>query len=167
MDVCSNKIKILFVCGGNICRSPLAEGVCKNILQQQGLQNLFFVDSAATNNYHVGSCPDSRAIQIAAEVGIILHHCARQFKIDDFNNFDYILVMDHLNYDAIITQTKNENYHNKVFLFRTFDALVKGFYDVPDPYYGSVEDFIEVRDISVRAVKGFLNFLRESHKLIV
>ena len=164
LDV-SSKIKVLFVCSGNICRSPLVEGIFNSILKQKKLLDLFLVDSAAINNYHVGSIPDERAIQAAAEIGVTLNHCARQFELEDFNKFDYILVMDHLNYEAVITLALDPNYHDKVFLFRTFDSLAKDFYDVPDPYYGSAEDFLEVRGIAIRAADGFLSFLQANYKL--
>jgi protein-tyrosine-phosphatase len=110
MDV--NKIKVLFVCTGNICRSPLAEGIFKQILKDEGISSSFMVDSAGTEDYHVGSPPDSRSVKIAENNGLSdLNHKARQFLKGDFDKFDYILVMDHLNYDAVISKTNKHEYH--------------------------------------------------------
>lgn len=161
----NNKIKVLFVCAGNICRSPLAEGVFSHYITQQKIADHFEIDSAGTTAYHVGEAPDKRAVEIAAKLGIKLLHFAREFTISDFYKFDYILVMDHLNYDAIVAQAIDDHYHNKVFLFRTFDIMANGFYDVPDPYYGGLEDFVEVGEIVTRASHGFIEFLQTEGRL--
>lgn len=164
MDV--NKIKVLFVCTGNICRSPLAEGVFRKLLNDSGLSALFEVDSAGTEDYHVGSPPDSRSVKVAEFNGVSgLNHKARQFIKSDFDKFDYILVMDHLNYDAVISKTTNHEYHDKVMLFRTFDVDLTDFYDVPDPYYGTEDDFAEVGEIVKRAGRGFIEYLRQQGKV--
>ncbi len=162
----NSKIKVLFVCTGNVCRSPLAEGIFFHYLDQQNLSNYFEIDSAGTSDYHVGEAPDERAIAVAANYGIELTHVARQFAVTDFTNYDYILVMDHLNYDAVVALAHKEQYHDKVFLFRTFDPLAEDFYDVPDPYYGGVEDFSEVGEIVTRASVGFLDFLKQEGRLV-
>lgn len=161
----SGKIKVLFVCMGNICRSPLAEGVFNQLLAKDKLSDRFMVDSAGTSNYHVGDAPDKRAIVAADCAGVKLHHSARQFVKEDFQIFDYILVMDHLNYEAVLSLTDNHLYHDKVFLFRTFDSESVDFQNVPDPYYGGSADFTEVLDIVTKAGIGFLEFLKEQNKL--
>lgn len=161
----SNKIKVLFVCMGNICRSPLAEGVFCRLLADNDLTDKFIVDSAGTSNYHVGDAPDQRAVVAATNAGVKLHHCARQFVKEDFENFDYIMVMDHLNYESVLNLTNNHCYHEKVFLYRTFDNESVDFQNVPDPYYGGSSDFSEVLDIVTKAGLGFLDFLREQHRL--
>ncbi len=164
MDV--NKIKVLFVCTGNICRSPLAEGVFKQILKEEKISSLFVVDSAGTEDYHVGSPPDSRSVKIAKNNGLNdLNHKARQFIKSDFDKFDYILVMDHLNYDAVISKATNQEYHDKVMLFRTFDVELTDFYDVPDPYYGTEDDFAEVGEIVKRSGYGFISYLKQQGKI--
>lgn len=161
MNIADLKIKILFVCMGNICRSPLAEGVFEAMIKTQELAHRFLIDSAGTSNYHVGDMPDQRAVSIAQQQGIALTHRARQFVVDDFENFDYILVMDHLNYDAVLNLSFSRHHPEKVFLFRSFDIEANGEYNVPDPYYGGEEDFNEVIDIVSRASMGFLQFLHQ------
>lgn len=155
----SKKIKVLFVCMGNICRSPLACGMFHSVLEKYGITDKFAIDSAGTANYHIGDKPDSRACQVAKEIGIKLEHSARQFTTQDFKDFDYILVMDHLNYEAILNMSDSEEDHEKVFLFRTFDEYSVDYHNVPDPYYGAVEDFVDVRDIVLRASEGFIRYL--------
>lgn len=150
---------------GNICRSPLAEGVFCSLLLEQKLTSKFEVDSAGTSNYHVGDLPDERAIKIAKLSGIDLTHKARQFIPEDFKNFDYILVMDHLNHEAVLSQSNNKEDHEKVFLYRTFDSESTDFQNVPDPYYGGEQDFEEVREIVLRAGIGFIEFLKTTHNL--
>lgn len=161
----NKKIRILFVCMGNICRSPLAEGIFRSLLVQQRLDGQFEIDSAGTSNYHVGDLPDERAIKVAKSVGVNLNHHARQFIPEDFHIFDYILVMDHLNHEAVLSQSSNKDEHEKVFLFRTFDSESTDFQNVPDPYYGGEEDFEEVKEIVIRAGNGFIEFLRATHNL--
>lgn len=158
-----NKIKVLFVCMGNICRSPIAEGIFCSLLAKANLTDNFIVDSAGTSNYHVGDLPDCRAIEAAKCSGVSLTHSARQFTKDDFDNFDYILVMDHLNHEAVLSLTNNKESHEKVFLFRTFDSESTDFQNVPDPYYGGDQDFIEVCEIVTKAGLGFLEFVRSTH----
>lgn len=161
MKIADLKIRILFVCTGNICRSPLAEGVFQAMLETQNLRHQFIIDSAGTSNYHVGDLPDQRAISVAKQQGINLTQRARQFVVDDFEKFDYILVMDHLNYDAVLNLGFLPHHPEKVFLFRSFDIDAHGEYNVPDPYYGGEEDFSEVIDIVSRASMGFLQFLHQ------
>lgn len=160
------KVKILFVCTGNICRSPLAEGIFNGLIRDEKMESLFEVDSSGTEHYHVGNEPDHRSLLVAKNYGLgKLDHHARQFTLSDFEHFDYILVMDHLNYDAVKSKTSEQYHHEKVILFRTFDSDAGEFYDVPDPYYGTQADFNEVGDILRRSSLGFLNFLRQEGKI--
>src|SRR5688572_8369678 len=94
-------INVLFVCLGNICRSPLAEGIFKDIVKKKGLNNKISIDSAGTGNYHIGADPDHRSIKVARKYDIELDHKARQFVKRDFDDFDYIIAMDQNNYDNI------------------------------------------------------------------
>lgn len=165
MSCNSNKIKVLFVCKGNICRSPLAEGIFLSILEKKNLLDRFEIDSAGTCNYHIGNLPDSRAVKVAMQNGITLNSCARQFTVDDLKIFDYILVMDHLNYESVTELVNDENIHDKVFLLRSFDSDSAEFQNVPDPYYGSCSDFDEVFEIVNKSEIGFLDYLYGIGKL--
>lgn len=132
--------KILMVCLGNICRSPLAEGILKSKLTE----DRFFVDSAGTSNYHIGALPDRRSIEVAKHHDIdITAQRGRQFKISDFDTFDYIYVMDSSNYHDIIGLSRNAKDEAKVkrILQEVPDNIM---FDVPDPYYGGDQGFENV-----------------------
>lgn len=131
---------ILMVCLGNICRSPLAEGILKSKLPS----NDFFVDSAGTASYHVGEKPDIRSIETALNHGInITSQRSRQFKVEDFDLFDYIYVMDYSNYDNVIHLARNEEDKNKVKLILN-ELKSSPTLEVPDPYYGGESGFENV-----------------------
>ena len=131
---------ILMVCLGNICRSPLAHG----ILQSKLPQNQFYVDSAGTANYHVGDLPDHRSIAVAKSNGIdISHQRGRQFKVSDFDAFDYIYVMDQSNFEDVVKLARNTNDIAKVKLILEIDDTTNE-KRVPDPYYGNRSDFEHV-----------------------
>lgn len=151
--------RVLFVCLGNICRSPLGEAIFKHKIKENGLEASLKGDSCGTANYHVGQSPDPRTIKNAAKNGISIHHLGRQFHQDDFKNFDLILVMDASNRSNIMRLPGASEYHEKVIMMRTFDPKGKG-EDVPDPYYGDESDFQNVFDILNRSVDGLLDDLR-------
>lgn len=126
-------MKILMVCLGNICRSPLAEGILRSKLSEE-----FHIDSAGTGDWHVGNCPDKRSISVAKKYGIdISAQRARQFNPKDFDEFDLIYVMDESNFEDVISMAKSEIHKSKV-------QLILGDKNVPDPYYGSDEGFENV-----------------------
>lgn len=130
-------IRILVVCLGNICRSPLAHGILESKLSKED----FYIDSAGTAAYHIGNKPDHRSIKVAKSHGIdISHQNARQFKISDFDIFDFIYAMDSSNYNDIISQARNNNDIGKVKLFLEENADISN-KNVPDPYYGDMSDF--------------------------
>ena len=149
--------KILFVCLGNICRSPTAEGVFLYLLQQQNIAEDFFVDSAGTSGFHVGESADSRSRNTAKQFGFDLLSKSRQITVADLENFDYIVAMDRSNYKNIIELSDVEEHHNKVHLFRDFDSESPTNSDVPDPYYGGHQGFQNVFNICFAASRGLLN----------
>jgi len=132
-------IKILMVCLGNICRSPLAEGILKHKLPK----NKFEVDSAGTSNYHIGELPDTRSIEIAKKHGIdITNQRGRQFIVSDFDEFDFIYVMDSSNYQNVINLARRQDDKNKVELI--LNEIDNELINVPDPYYGGDSGFENV-----------------------
>lgn len=147
-------IKILFVCMGNICRSPTAEGVFNKVIQDKGTVNHFIVDSAGTHAYHVGEQSDTRSQQMARSRGIDLSKIrARKVVQSDFEHFDHILAMDSDNYHILLTESP-EQYRHKIKLFLDY-APERKEKDVPDPYYGGQNGFAHVFDLVEDASKGF------------
>jgi protein-tyrosine phosphatase len=134
--------KILFVCLGNICRSPLAEGISLHFIKQYGLN--IKVDSAGTSNYHIGEAPDNRTTKNASKHGVDLSFLrARQFSESDFNLFDKIFVMDNSNLKDVLLLAKNEEQKKKVELFLSVNSS-NTISEVPDPYYFDEQKFEEV-----------------------
>ena len=149
-----SQIKVLFVCMGNICRSPTAEGVFNKVIADLGTADRFLVDSAGTHAYHVGESPDSRAQQTAHSRGVNLSEIrARKVAPSDFEHFDYILAMDNDNYHILVAASPNE-YHHKIKLFLEY-APDQSENDVPDPYYGGQHGFSHVFDLVEDASRGF------------
>jgi protein-tyrosine phosphatase len=132
--------KILMVCLGNICRSPLAEGILKSKLPN----DIFLIDSAGTANYHIGSPPDKRSIAVAKKNGLDISHLSgRQIEVSDFDTFDFIYVMDNSNYDNVLRLSRNEIDTSKVKMILN-EVYPNQNYDVPDPYYGGNDGFDNV-----------------------
>tara|TARA_B100000809_G_scaffold266760_2_gene331308 strand:- start:42597 stop:43052 length:456 start_codon:yes stop_codon:yes gene_type:complete len=133
-------VKVLMVCLGNICRSPLAEGILKSKISSEQV----FVDSAGTAAYHIGNLPDYRSIDIAKKYGIdITDQRASAFSKNDFDAFDYIYVMDQFNYDTVINLARNQSDISKVNMILNELQPDKNL-EVPDPYYGGIEGFENV-----------------------
>lgn len=154
-----DRIGVLFVCLGNICRSPLAEGIFRDKVKKAGLENQFKIDSCGTSAFHIGEQPDPRSAANAIENGVYLDHQARQFVGADFADFDYILPMDSSNYRNVM-KLKPENPNGNVMLMRAFDTLGRG-EDVPDPYYGGERGFQNVFDILDRSTEVLLDTIRK------
>lgn len=154
--------KLLFVCLGNICRSPAAENIMNHLIAKNHLQSHILCDSAGTSSYHIGSSPDRRMTAAAInKLGIKLQGKARQFHQSDFLDFDLILAMDRENYDNIIFLDPTGQYHHKVHLMCEFCSrhTIK---EVPDPYYGGEQGFNQVIDLLVDACEGLLKYINSN-----
>ena len=158
-------MRLLFVCMGNICRSPTAEGMMLHLLAEAGLESQVEVDSAGTGAWHVGDSADPRARAAARRRGIDLHSIARQVTREDLDSFDLVLAADAENQrDLLALAGDDPEQRAKVRLLREFDqASVKtGDLDVPDPYYGGADGFDDVLDVVDAACRGLLTEIRAS-----
>jgi protein-tyrosine phosphatase len=155
-------MRLLFVCLGNICRSPTAEGLMRALLGDAGLDGSVELESAGTGAWHLGSPPDARASAVASERGVALDGAARQVEADDFERFDLLLAMDRENRGALLRIAPTPESRAKVRLLREFDpaSLAADDLDVPDPYYGAPGGFEEVFDIVQAACEGLLERIR-------
>jgi low molecular weight protein-tyrosine phosphatase len=154
--------RVLFVCLGNICRSPTAEGTMRALVADARLQGEIELDSAGTGSWHVGSAPDERATAAAAGRGIALEGAARRVRAEDFDDFDLIVGMDLSNVEELRRLAPSETARAKVRLLREFDAasVQTGDLDVPDPYYGEGDGFELVLDHVQAACAGLLAQIR-------
>ncbi|HSM82794.1 MAG TPA: low molecular weight protein-tyrosine-phosphatase [Nodosilinea sp.] len=150
--------RVLFVCLGNICRSPSAENIMNHLVRQRQLSDQVECDSAGTAGYHTGSPPDRRMTQAAKPYGIDLVGRARQFGPADFDRFNYILAMDRQNYHDILALDPTGQYHPRVRLMCEFCRRHPD-QEVPDPYYGGPEGFTYVIDLLLDACEGLLDHL--------
>ncbi len=158
-------INVLFVCLGNICRSPLAEGIFKKLVHNQGLDKKIMCDSAGTSGWHIGDLPDPRTEDVAENHGIHLDHLGRKFILEDFNRFDYIIAMDRNNFADIRLVLGSEKFDpKKLRMMRDFDDLGKG-EDVPDPYYGGADGFEYVYQVLQRSCANLLDQIVKENKL--
>jgi protein-tyrosine phosphatase len=158
-------MKLLFVCTGNICRSPTAEGVMARLLEFQGLSDEVSVDSAGTGSWHVGHPVDPRARDAAARRGLELTSIARQVRPHDFDEFDLVLAADRENeHELLRIAGPDPERRDKIRLLREYDpeAVDAGDLEVPDPYYGTDGGFEQVLDICETACLGLMEALRES-----
>lgn len=153
--------RVLFVCMGNICRSPTAEGVMRRLLREEGLEEAIEIDSAGTGGWHAGDAPDRRAVVAAARRGTVLEGAARQLRASDFEAFDLILVADATNLRDV-RAVAPPGARAEIRLLRSFDpeAVADGDLEVPDPYYGGDGGFDAVLDLVERACRGLLEQLR-------
>lgn len=156
--------RLLFVCLGNICRSPAAENIMNHLLRQEQLATAIVCDSAGTSSYHIGSAPDRRMTAAARTRGIMLQGQARQFSYQDFEDFDLILAMDKANYHDILALDPQGRYTTKVKLMCDY-ALNHRESEVPDPYYGGQEGFNQVIDLLEDACQGLLAEIRQTQTL--
>jgi len=152
-------VRVCFVCLGNICRSPTAAGVMLSIVREAGLDDRIEIDSAGTGAYHVGELPDRRSAAAASARGIQLVGRARQFVVEDFELFDYVLAADRRNLEALRALAQPRRIPGLA-LLRSFDAASPDGAEVPDPYYGGPTGFDDVLDLCEAACRGLLEHIR-------
>jgi len=151
--------RLLFVCLGNICRSPLAEGLFLHVAREQNCHVKYRVDSAGTGDWHIGELADPRSRAVAKKYGVELTSRARQVKTpQDFQEFDWIFGMDQQNQRDLLSLAPS-TYHGKIRLIRSFDPECDADAEVPDPYYGGPEGFESMYAMLRRSCLGLLNFL--------
>ena len=159
-------LRLCFVCLGNICRSPTAEGIMLALVKREGLADEIEIDSAGPAAYHVGERADHRSRKTAQARGVELPSIARAFTPDDFSRFHYVLAMDTQNQKNLLVLARTAEAKAKVHLLRSFEPeLSRDDLSVPDPYYGGPEGFDRVFDICDAACRGLLAHLRREHAL--
>jgi protein-tyrosine phosphatase len=150
--------KLLFVCLGNICRSPTGEGVMRHLVEEAGLADRFEIDSAGTGSWHIGDTPDPRSTAAAAARGITIEGRARQVTGADFDHYDLILAADAYNFRDLQAIAPTDEDEAKVHMLREFDPMsTPDDLDVPDPYYGGASGFDDVIDLVEAACRGLLD----------
>ncbi|MDF9798314.1 protein-tyrosine phosphatase [Catalinimonas alkaloidigena] len=158
-------INVLFVCLGNICRSPMAEAVFNKLIEDNNLQDRIRCDSAGTSDYHIDEPPDSRTIEVVNAKDLSLDHKGRQFLSKDFDDFNYIIAMDEENKKNILKlEYMREPKHYQVFLMREFENDASDL-NVPDPYWSGQDGFMIVYDILQKSAQNLLAYIRKEHQL--
>ena len=155
------RTSVLFVCLGNICRSPLAEGVFRHLATERGPDHEFLVDSAGTGAWHVGEPPDRRSVEVAARHGITVNGRARKVRPDDLQSFDLVVAMDRENLEDLENLADAHGSRARLHLLREFDSRRTGD-DVPDPYYGGPNGFETVYHMVRRSCEGLLETLADA-----
>lgn len=151
--------KIIFVCLGNICRSPAAEGIFRYKVSKSGLEGCFEIDSAGTYGGHAGDLPDARMRAAAAQRGYVLTHCSRQVREEDFDRFDMVIAMDDRNYEKLSRLAPSPEAMKKIYRMTEFSSR-KDYDHIPDPYYEGHDGFELVLDLLEDACDGLLNSLK-------
>jgi protein-tyrosine phosphatase len=158
-------VKVLFVCMGNICRSPVAEGVFRRMLEGAGLEQKVYVDSAGTHSYHVGAPPDPRSQATALRRGIDLRALrSRKVVVADFAQFDYVLAMDRDNLEQLLAYCQDPQLRGRIQLLMDYAPNLPE-REVPDPYYGGPNGFERVMDLIETAAEGLLVNIRQRYRL--
>ncbi len=165
MQTDKKKIRILFVCLGNICRSPAAEGIMKKFVDKNELQDIIEVDSAGTSGWHEGDLPDERMRVHGDARGYDFSSKARKFRKSDFDLFDYIIVMDDSNYNNVKSLANSNEQVKKIKMMTDFLVQNPHHNYIPDPYYGGSSGFELVLDLLEDASEGFLQAIKKKHSL--
>ena len=164
MPNASPVIRILFVCTGNICRSPTAEGVFRHLVEKEGLSGLFEIHSAGTDSYHAGQTPDRRAVKVAKKHGVdIGHQKARALAAKDYDAYDYIFAMDGGHFHELKERAPGK-FRAKIEMFLSASTNLDK-HEVPDPWYGNDKDFEDVFTLVVEGSSALLKKIREDHKI--
>ena len=158
-------VRVCFVCLGNICRSPMAEGIMRSFVRGARLHDQIEVDSAGLGAYHVGEMPDRRAQEASRARGVTLNSSARQFTADDFERFDYVVAMDVENHEDLLDLAPDAAAKATVRLLRSFDPAAPADAEVPDPYYGGPRGFDHIFNMCEAACQGLLDTIRREHRL--
>lgn len=156
-------VKILFVCMGNICRSPISQGVFEALVRREGLEREIASDSAGTLSYHAGSPPDKRARQAASARGIDLDsQQARKISPEDMSEFDYVVVMDRGNYEEVLPLTRRDGVRARFGMFLDYAPELAD-EEIPDPYFGGGDGFERTMDLAEAASEGLLADIKRRH----
>lgn len=159
-------IRLLFVSLGNICRSPAAEGIMKSIVEKNDLQDVIEVDSAGTSGWHEGELPDERMRAHGEKRKYDFSSRSRKFKKTDFDDFDYIIVMDENNYNRVKSMSSSPEQTGKIHLMTEFSQQYGYYKHIPDPFYGGSSDFELVLDLLEDNCEGLLQKIKNDHSLI-
>lgn len=159
------KIRLLFVCLGNICRSPAAEGIMASIVEKNGLQDVIEVDSAGTSGWHEGELPDERMRSHGERRSYDFNSPARKFRRSDFDDFDYILVMDRQNFATVRSMAEGRGQTDKIHMMTEFSRQYPYHEYIPDPYYGDASGFELVLDLLEDACEGLLQTIKKEYSL--
>lgn len=157
----NGKISLLFVCLGNICRSPAAEGIMRHMVERRGLEDMFEIDSAGIGAWHVGERPDRRMRSHGADHGYDFSSRARQIKSDDLEHFDYIIVMDEENFHDVMALSHTDKERGKIRMMTDFCRHHPGHKAVPDPYYGGDRGFELVIELLEDACEGLIEKMKD------
>ncbi len=157
-------IRVLFVCLGNICRSPLAEGIFRDLVAREGLADQFEIDSAGTGDWHKGELAHPTTRAVAEGRGLTLTHRARQIQSADLSRYNHVLVMDEANERDVRKLVAAGAPAGHIHRLRAFDGLADAL-DVPDPFYGGLDGFERVHDLVEQACVGFLSHLRAHNEI--
>ena len=154
------KVKVIFVCLGNICRSPMAEAIFKHLVRKANIHERFEITSAGTADYHINCQPDHRTLEICKTKDILIDHCGRQLSAEDLDYYDYVVAMDLNNLTHIKRLAKSSEQLKKIHLMRHFSTPNQDLI-VPDPYYGNIKDFEHVYDILTEACQALLDRIKK------